>query len=887
MTTEAHQKRGLRLLSASALLLIAALIAVVVLMLVVSPPPVERTLDYDGAQVTLTADRQWVTFPGDCVNVTWTVSGAASTTFYPVIEPGILWGPGTRSVFFQRNYRPGPSIHEDALGGIDETLDPDGPAVTRSESACIDYTSEPKLRVHFTDGTSQALKLGIDTLFLRFEPWLMLGAVLTLAWGAVLLLFPRLTLRPVRLALWTSALLMLFYAWVFVDHGAFFAVYPLDGLIFTALAGGVLAFSVLSLWRPARFDAVAHRIALRLRTSPRFTVWLGVLILWGWALAFAYVDRRAPLISEWLWLPFLLWAALIGFAVLWFTRPPRDAVLRSARWSVRLALAFAVAVIIRDLYLLDVFGLRLMNDTVEYINDGRDLFNPAASSGLPKRMLPYLLLNHVTRTWESPDHLIALQIALGALAVAVLVYVLARRRLWLGLAAGLLLTLDLTWATYNRTMLTEGPFISFHVLMLAVVLWQYDRRQRLRAWELVAAGVLFGWTLLFRGTGLPLIPVLLVVYALMTRALRPALLVALGIGLFLAGVLSHSQWRYGETGLVGPQHDTLVSALYSYHLFSPENGPESAILHSSLRECMGYLDYDDVPRYQSRFIYNHFNHCLVVDENYNYIPELHNEITQRVSKALRELILSRPFDYARVLLVEMGKGVAFDATTAVTSNVVSSRDVICTQWYDAVFCGTTASYEGDPQTANTLSAVTTALGVPTRLHQSASWISSATDAVYLAAFVMMCGFALIAGRQQLIVVLLVGFIGYQILVSAAVHVLLARYIDVLSPFFIVLSVMAVGTLFEQIRGFRPRLWMLLVALPMILYVSYANPTLRHRVGAPLSAHLGINLLQKFGVDDADFALYRVLEPAGGRAYFPGAGEREILFDFGRVLQPYD
>jgi hypothetical protein len=436
-------------------------------------------------------------------------------------------------------------------------------------------------------------------------------------------------------------------------------------------------------------------------------------------------------------------------------------------------------------------------------------------------------------------------------------------------------------------MLTEGPFISFHVLMLAVILWQYDRRRRLRAWELVTAGVLFGWTLLFRGTGVPLIPVLLVVYAVMTRALRPALLVALGIGLFLAGVLIHSQWRYGETGLVGPQHDTLVSALYSYHLFSPDNGPESAILHTDLRECMGYLDYDDVPRYQSRFIYNHFNHCLVVDENYDFIPTLRIEVTQRVSKAFRELILNRPFDYARVLLVEMGKGMAFGATDAVLINVRDSLDVVCSRWYDETFCSGAASYQRDQQTADTLRDVTRTLDVPTRLHQSAAWISSATDAVYLAAFVMLCGFVLIAGRQQLLVVLIVGFIGYQILVSAAVHVLLARYIDIFSPFFIVLSVMAAGTLFEQLRGFRPRLWMLLVIVPLIVYVLYANPTLRHRVGAPLSAHLGINVLQKYGVDDASFALYRALEPAGGRAYFPGIGRREMLFDFGRVVQPFD
>jgi hypothetical protein len=466
--------------------------------------------------------------------------------------------------------------------------------------------------------------------------------------------------------------------------------------------------------------------------------------------------------------------------------------------------------------------------------------------------------------------------------------VLARRRLWLGLAAGVMLTLDLTWATYNRAMLTESPFTSFHVLSLAVILWHYDRRQRLRAWELIAAGLLFGWTLLFRGTGLPLIAALLLVYAVMTRALRPALLVALGIGLFLAGVLVHSQWRYGEAGLVGPQHDTLVSALYSYHLFSPGNGGESAALHAGLRECMGYLDYDDVPGYENFFIYNHFNYCLVgYDENFQFIPGPRIEVTQRVSKAFRELILSRPFDYARVLLVELGKGLTFDETEAIQINTSDTLEFICSRWYDEAFCSETASYQRDVQTADSLRALTAALDVPSRLHHAAKWISSPTDAVHLAAFVMLCGFVLIAGRQQLLVVLAVGFIGYQMLVSAAVHVLLARYIDVLSPFFIVLSVMAVGTLSEQARGFRPRLWMLLAALTVITYALFANASLRHHAGAPLSARLGVNLLQKYGFDDADFALYQALQPVGGRALFPGGGERETLFGYGLVLQSYD
>ena len=129
-------------------------------------------------------------------------------------------------------------------------------------------------------------------------------------------------------------------------------------------------------------------------------------------------------------------------------------------------------------------------------------------------------------------------------------------------------------------------------------------------WELFLFGLFCGWTFLIRGTGLGLIVPLLALYAYTTRSWTKSIALLAGFAVFLLGVSNYNLWRYGHAGLIGPQDSTLASSLFSYHLFSPDNGATSQKIDSYLRECMGYLDYDDVPRYQNNFIYGAFQPCL-------------------------------------------------------------------------------------------------------------------------------------------------------------------------------------------------------------------------------------------------------------------------------------
>ena len=132
----------------------------------------------------------------------------------------------------------------------------------------------------------------------------------------------------------------------------------------------------------------------------------------------------------------------------------------------------------------------------------------------------------------------------------------------------------------------------------------------MKRWELFLTGALYGWTFLFRGTGLPLIVPVVALYVVAMRGWWKPLAVVAGFTAFLLGVGFYNQWRHGEFGLIGPQEATLASALFSYQLFSSDNGDTSQEMDSALRGCMGYIDYQDIPRHTSSFINHHFKACL-------------------------------------------------------------------------------------------------------------------------------------------------------------------------------------------------------------------------------------------------------------------------------------
>src|SRR5712691_3839542 len=175
-------------------------------------------------------------------------------------------------------------------------------------------------------------------------------------------------------------------------------------------------------------------------------------------------------------------------------------------------------------WLLWGYSFAIYPDGVSYVQYGKGLFDfsvPLNSTpGYYYTTLPYKLMHAITNSAANPFPLIWLQIIIGALAVAVIVYVISCKDVTLAIGVGLVLATDLLWGTQNRIILTEGPFTSFHVLALACLLYHYDHRSSVGAWKLFLAGVFYGWTFLFRPANMLLVIFIPPIYLCLTRSWR-------------------------------------------------------------------------------------------------------------------------------------------------------------------------------------------------------------------------------------------------------------------------------------------------------------------------------------------------------------------------------
>ncbi len=210
-----------------------------------------------------------------------------------------------------------------------------------------------------------------------------------------------------------------------------------------------------------------------------------------------------------------------------------------------------------------------------------------------------------------PLNLIWLQIALGAVAVALLVYVVARRNPLLASLIGLLFAFDMVWASANRTILSEGPFMSFSVIALAVLVGQYENRGMLRAPFLVAAGALFAWTCTIRPSNLYLLPLIAIAYMLFTRSVPKVAWLAGGMALLLLATSGLTWYQSGHFRLSGSTGYYLAFPLFSYHLFDPANGPQSRKIDTVLRSCDPSVDYSKVNiQTSNQYLWGDFFGCL-------------------------------------------------------------------------------------------------------------------------------------------------------------------------------------------------------------------------------------------------------------------------------------
>lgn len=801
---------------------------------------------YQGADVRFSAENQWVLFPRECTPAQISIRGAASAIFYPDNLPGIV-------------------PEYDSAVRFDDASD-----VSFTQPVCIDYRIAPKLVVHFTDGTQRIYKLGMDVLFISLETWLLIGAAMAFAAGAAWALRVPRTFPAVRLGLWFSAVVLLIYAWAFARMPDFFGIYLLDVPIFALLFFGVLYFSGESLLASVRFDA---RIAVLVPAiKHRFLV----ALFWVWVLAFGYsaaFDQRYGL-SEMLWLPFFLWAFLVGMGVLWWARPSGEIMtvpqnLRSRQISLIIALVFVMLSLARDGVMHHVYGFSVYPDSTSYLRDGAEMFTPDGEAGIPKRIFPYVFLNFITGSAENPYPLFTLQSVLAAAAVGGLVYVLARKYYWLGIAVGLLCVMNITWGSFNLTILTESAYASSMVIVLAAILWHGQYAGAIPRWQLFLIGLMCGWALLFKGTALFLILPVMGVYYAYTRRWTRVLLVGAGFGVFLLGVMFFNQWRYQEFGLIGPQSNTLGSALFSYHLFAPENGPVAQGIDALLVGCYPDWDYDNAPRFSEVTTYQLYNPCLL--QTYT-----RNELTALTSDALKETVLAHPLKYARILIEELGIGFA----ASLEDEYMRARFVKVDADALGATCGTEYDwcYRREAIQSPVLDVVVYLTAHATfyfkQLYGIVDVFTSPSNAISLFAFLMMCGFLFVYSRERWMVAGLLGLILYQMASVLVVHIFLIRYGFSLMPLLAILSALALGSLIRwimrsvrQLRPAMPPLWVIPMVLYALVYYSWGNYALRESIHPAFYAQTGVNLIRKHGFSDIDLEIYNVLHAADARALY--------------------
>ena len=235
--------------------------------------PISLSDMYGETAVTYSADRQWVLFPGDCVQASWRLANATSATFFPEIEPGLISGKGVRRIFFQLENSFGSGITEDAPAGTTEYFT-GTETVSRSAPACIDYMTEPKLRVHFADGTSRTYKLGLDVLFLRLETWVLFAlAALSIVVGAWL--SRRVTrFDIVRYTLWLSIPFLIFYSAAFLQSPDFLSIYWLCIVYFGLVALVIIAALAAIAARSLPTNAVEPPTTFQSDSGAIFWLWI-------------------------------------------------------------------------------------------------------------------------------------------------------------------------------------------------------------------------------------------------------------------------------------------------------------------------------------------------------------------------------------------------------------------------------------------------------------------------------------------------------------------------------------------------------------------------------------------------------------------------------------
>jgi len=513
------------------------------------------------------------------------------------------------------------------------------------------------------------------------------------------------------------------------------------------------------------------------------------------------------------------------------------------RLAVGLGVVFAAVALVRDTVLLKAFAFYVDPDSIGYL------------VGASLRSRPYPILAWLTDAADHPLNLVFLQIGLGAFAVGLLVYVVARRNPWLAVLIGLLFTFDMVWSLSNRTLLAEGPSTSFAVISLAILVHQYETSKRVSSGALLAAGVLFGWTFTIRPSNLYLLAPIAVAYLIFTRSAHKVAWLTGGMALLLLATSSLTWYQTGHFRVSGGTGYYLAFPLFSYQLFDARNGPQSLSIDHTLRSCNPGVDYSKVTILTSnQFLWGEFIPCL--ENNGWSFDQIDTSFTQAYLEGTR----SRPGPFLYEWLGWTSIGLGYTTETALDSgpsscdpNTFKFCDQLRVEYGQAPPGMQSAAESWEraweppiavlrqvyliPFDATSPAAVSDSYTVMESRSLSNRYVASVA-VIWLAVLVML--WFRTRGSARLLGIASACAVGYVCLTVPGGHVFLPRYISVLGPFYAVVSALVIlillGIAADLAVRVGPRRTLALAAataaLGVSLYLFVPASLIEHALPAP-------------------------------------------------------
>jgi hypothetical protein len=433
---------------------------------------------------------------------------------------------------------------------------------------------------------------------------------------------------------------------------------------------------------------------------------------------------------------------------------------------------FGVLAFVRDAVMLTRSGFSTFPDTQGYL-DGNAL-----------RSRPYPVMAWLTDASHHPENLAWLQIVIGAIATAALVWVIWRNSPKLALLIGVLLLVDVGWAIQNRELLSEGAFVSFSVLSLAALGYQYEQRRNLRPGALVVVGILFAWTCTIRPSNMYLLIAIAGAYLLFTRSWKKTAWLAAGMAVLLLASAWLTLAQTGRFRVGGPTGYFVAFPLMSYQIFSPDNGSASTQIDRALRSCSPDPGYSDVSILSSnQYIWGYFR-CLT-GRGWS-----DDRIDQSFTSAYVEGIRTHPQEWFRSWggWFVLGLGYFPREVEPWVTRVARHVPVL-----DDVWPRIAPNPNGDQDLYQAMSA-----------RGSLSWEYVVEVAIALFALLAVI-WVQTSGAVRVISLGAVALIVYTCATVPAGHVFLPRYVAVLSPMYALvlgMLLLVAGELFARVRSRR-------------------------------------------------------------------------------------